>query len=130
MDCIFCKITDGTIPSKKIWEDDQFLAFLDINPITSGHTLLIPKKHIDNIFDLDAATYSGLFDTAKKISNTITKAMHAKRMGMMVEGFLVPHAHLHLIPLKKASEFSSARAKHVSSEELDFVVEKIRNELK
>ena len=129
-DCLFCRIINGKIPSTKIWEDEHFFAFLDIKPINPGHTLLIPKTHINNVFELDETLYIGLFKTAKKLSIPIQKAMNSKRVGIAVEGFLVPHAHIHIVPLHKGGELNLERARHASSEELLEVVEKIKAEIK
>ncbi len=128
-DCVFCKIVDGKIPSNKIWENDKFVAFLDIQPLTTGHTLVIPKKHVDNIFSLDDKTYQDLFASVKKISNPLICAMSAKRLGVMVEGFLVPHAHVHLIPISSPGELTSSKNHKVTSKELEKIAEKIRNEI-
>ena len=103
-DCIFCKIAKGEIPSSKIWEDEDHLAFLDINPVNPGHTLIIPKNHVDSVFDMAENDYSKLFMAAKKLSSPLKNAMEAKRVGVIIEGFLVPHAHVHLVPLNRMSE--------------------------
>ncbi|MDD5172353.1 MAG: HIT family protein [Candidatus ainarchaeum sp.] len=128
-DCIFCKIGAGKIPSAKVYEDDKFLAFLDINPVNPGHTLLIPKKHVDNLFDIEEPLYSDLFKTAKKLSKSLTKAMGAKRVGVIVEGFLVHHAHVHLIPINHGNELDPGRARKAEPAELTAVADKIRNQL-
>jgi histidine triad (HIT) family protein len=128
-DCIFCKISEGKIPSFKVYEDERFLAFLDINPVNPGHTLLIPKKHVDNLFDIEEPLYSELFKTAKKLSKPLTKAMGAKRVGVIVEGFLVHHAHIHLIPINRGNELDPGRARKAEPAELAAVAEKIRNQI-
>ena len=98
MPSIFTKIINGEIPSYKILEDDNFIAFLDINPNTIGHTLCIPKKEIDKIFDLDDELYIGLMNFSKKVATAMKKALDCKRVGVSVVGFEVPHAHVHLVP--------------------------------
>jgi len=103
-DCIFCKIIRGEVPSFKVWEDENFLAFLSIEPINPGHTLVIPKKHIDYVFDLKEPLYSQMFKVAKKISKNLKKVMKAKRIGIAVEGFSVPHVHIHLVPINNENE--------------------------
>jgi len=128
-DCIFCKIVAGKIPCTRIWENDRFLAFLDINPINPGHTLIIPKKHTDLVFDLDDADYSALFNAAKTLSKPIKKATDAKRIGMIVEGFLVHHAHLHLVPLNQGGELDFRRAKKANPAELEAMAGKIKDGL-
>lgn len=128
-DCIFCKIAGGKIPCSKIWEDEGYLAFLDINPINTGHTLVIPKKHQDHVFDMDDPDYEGLFRASKKVANLLKKSLGTKRVGVIVEGFLVRHAHVHLIPMNGPEEFSASRARRASPEELDALAAKIRRQL-
>ena len=106
MASIFSKIISGEIPSFKIYEDENFLAFLDINPNTIGHTLCIPKKEVDQIFDLDDKTLSELIIFSKKIANAIKKAVVCKRVGMSVIGLEVPHVHVHLIPINNMNDMS------------------------
>lgn len=127
MDCIFCKISGGEIPSAKIWEDGDFVAFLDINPINPGHTLIIPKRHVDRLFDIPEPQYSALFAAARRLSAPILKATGAKRMGLVVEGFLVPHAHLHLVPLHGGNELDFRRAKKAPPEELAAMASAIKS---
>lgn len=103
---IFSKIISGEIPSFKIYEDDNFLAFLDINPNALGHTLCIPKKEIDHIFDLDDKTLSELIIFSKKVANAIKKAVVCERVGMSVIGLEVPHVHVHLIPINNMNDMS------------------------
>ena len=106
MASIFSKIISGEIPSYKIYEDESFLAFLDINPNAAGHTLCIPKKEIDQIFDLDDKTLSELVIFSKKIANAIKKAVVCERVGMSVIGLEVPHVHVHLIPINNMNDMS------------------------
>lgn len=96
---IFSKIAAGEIPSYKVAEDDRFYAFLDINPIRKGHTLVIPKQETDYIFDLDDETLSGLQIFAKRVAKAIKKAIPCRKVGQAVLGLEVPHAHIHLVPL-------------------------------
>jgi histidine triad (HIT) family protein len=98
MDCIFCKIVAGVIPSYKIYEDDKVLAFLDINPVASGHTLLIPKKHFPTMADTPDELISYLYVRAKELMKKIKKAMNADYVVISVVGVDVPHFHIHLIP--------------------------------
>lgn len=128
-DCIFCKIVAGEIPSAKVWEDENFYAFLDINPINPGHTLLIPKKHEDYLFELADPHYSEIFQAAKKLAHPLKNATGATRIGLIVEGFLVPHVHLHLIPIHGGGELDPGRAKKADPEELSKMAEKIRAQL-
>ena len=104
MSTIFSKIISGEIPSYKIAEDDNFLAFLDVNPNAIGHTLCIPKQEINKIFDLENPLYLGLMQFSKTIAIALEKAVPCKRIGMAVIGLEVPHAHVHLIPLNEMDE--------------------------
>ena len=106
MGSIFSKIISGEIPSFKIYEDDNFLAFLDINPNSLGHTLCIPKKEIDQMFDLDDKTLSELIIFSKKVANAIKKAVVCERVGMSAIGLEVPHVHVHLIPINNMNDMS------------------------
>ena len=99
MASIFSKIVKGEIPCYKITEDDNYLAFLDINPLAKGHTLVIPKKETDYIFDLDNETLAGLHVFSKKVALAIDKVIDCKRVGIAVIGLEVPHAHIHLVPI-------------------------------
>jgi len=99
MASIFTKIVKGEIPSYKVAESDDYYAFLDINPVMKGHTLVIPKKEVDYIFDLDDETYIGLQTFAKKVAIAIKKVVPCERIGVVVMGLEVPHAHIHLIPM-------------------------------
>ncbi len=99
MSSIFTKIIKGEIPCYKIFEDENYLAFLDINPNTKGHTLCIPKVEVDKLFDLDQETYSGLMQFSRKIALALKKTIVCDRIGMSVIGLEVPHAHVHLIPI-------------------------------
>ncbi|MFA7193731.1 MAG: HIT family protein [Candidatus Paceibacterota bacterium] len=124
---IFERIISGEIPCDKIYEDENYFVFIDIKPINLGHTLIIPKKPMDYIFDLDKATYLGIFELATKIAPAIQKATACVRVGMAVEGFGVPHAHLHLIPLFKEHEINPILAHDESPEQLKEMAEKIKS---
>ncbi len=127
MPSIFSKIVTGEIPSYKVAENDQFLAFLDIFPLTKGHTLVIPKKEVDYIFDLDDATYLGLMDFSKKVAIAIKKAIPCNRLSMQVIGLEVPHAHVHLIPINTMSDCNFANTKlQLSKEEFEAIAASIR----
>ena len=106
MASIFSKIVAGEIPCHKVAEDDDFFAFLDINPIAEGHTLVIPKKEIDYIFDIDDEMLGRMMVFAKTVAQAIEKAVPCKRIGVAVVGLEVPHAHIHLIPIQKVSDVS------------------------
>lgn len=128
-DCIFCKFIKGEIKVAKIYEDDNFFAFLDIRPINPGHTLLIPKKHIDYIFDLEEPLYSEAFKVAKKLSKPIQNVVKSRRIGIAIEGFGVPHVHIHIVPLNRGNELDPNMAKETDPEELEKLAEKIKNNL-
>ena len=106
MPTIFTKIAKGEIPSYKIAEDDRYFAFLDINPVAEGHTLVIPKNETDYIFDLDDEEYAGLQLFAKRVAAAIKKTMPCRRVGVAVMGLEVPHAHIHLIPINRESDMN------------------------
>lgn len=106
MASIFTKIVNGEIPAYKVAEDDRFLAFLDVNPLVKGHTLVIPKKEQDYIFDLSDEEYLGLTDFARKVAIGLRKAVPCKRIGVAVIGLEVPHAHIHLVPLNTMSDIN------------------------
>ncbi len=117
MASIFSKIISGEIPSYKIAEDENFYAFLDINPLVKGHTLVIPKKEIDYLFDLDDETIGGLHIFAKKVATAIDKTIDCIRVGVLVLGTEVPHAHVHLIPFNDEAELNIKRPKLKLTEE-------------
>lgn len=125
-DCIFCKIVRGEVPAEKVWEGEDYLAFLDINPINPGHTVLIPKKHSDYLFDLGNKEYKELLLRAKKIAKLLESKLNPRRVGLAVEGFMVPHVHIHLVPLEKGNELNPARAKNMDSGKLKKIADKIR----
>jgi len=124
--CIFCKMRDGKFPVDKLWEDEKFFSFLDIHPINPGHVLLIPKKHLDYLFDLNDNEYKELMTKAKEIAIILKKKLKPKRVGMAVEGFGVPHVHIHLVPLNKGNELNPERAKPMDSKELEKIAKRIR----
>jgi len=130
MASIFTKIINGEIPSYKIAEDDNYYAFLDINPLKRGHTLVIPKKEEDYLFDLDDDTLAGMMKFAKTIAKAIDKSIDCKRVGVVVLGMEVPHAHIHLIPLDKESDASFNQPKlKLSEEEFKETAETIKSAL-
>lgn len=128
MATIFSRIVAGEIPSYKVAEDDQFYAFLDINPLVKGHTLVIPKKEVDYIFDLSDEELAAMHIFAKKVARAIEKAVPCKRIGVSVIGLEVPHAHIHLIPINGESDMNLANPKlKLSSEEFMAIAEAIRS---
>ena len=111
MASIFSRIVAGEIPSWKVAEDDRYYAFLDINPLMEGHTLVIPKKEVDYIFDLDEETYAGLWQFAAKVARAVKAAVPCKRVGVAVLGMEVPHAHIHLVPLQTEGDMDFRKEK-------------------
>lgn len=127
MATIFSKIVSGEIPSYKIAEDENYYAFLDINPLAQGHTLVIPKLEVDYIFDVEDELLAGMMIFAKSIAKAIDKVCDCKRVGVAVLGLEVPHAHVHLIPINniKDIDFSQPKLK-LSESELKNMAEKIK----
>jgi histidine triad (HIT) family protein len=124
---IFSKIVAGEIQAYKVAESVEFLAFLDISPLAEGHVLVIPKREVDYIFDLDDETYTGLQIFAKIVADGLKKAIDCKRIGVAVIGLEVPHAHIHLIPMNKVSDMDFSRPKlQFTPEELEATAKKIR----
>ncbi|MCX6268751.1 MAG: HIT family protein [Bacteroidetes bacterium] len=130
MATIFTRIVNGEIPCYKVAEDENFLAFLDINPLQEGHTLVIPKKEINYIFDIEDNLHAGLWNFAKKVGKAIEKVVPCKRIGITVIGLEVPHAHIHLIPLKSLYDMDFHKPKLVfTPEEFKEMAEKIAAEV-
>ena len=127
---VFSKIVAGEIPCYKVAEDENFLAFLDINPLVEGHTLVIPKKEVDYIFDLDSDTYSGLMVFARKVAKAIKSTIDCKRVGVAVLGMEVPHAHIHLVPLRKESDLNFSNPKiELTNDEMNKIANKISSKV-
>ncbi|MBP6551660.1 MAG: HIT family protein [Flavobacterium sp.] len=129
MSSIFTKIINGEIPCYKIAEDDNFFAFLDINPNAKGHTLCVPKKEIDRFFDLDDDLYLGLMQFSKKIAVALKKTVPCDRIGMTVIGLEVPHAHVHLIPLNEMGEMTFRHKVSLTKEEFETLAKNIQANL-
>ena len=130
MPSIFSRIVKGALPSYKVAEDERFFAFLDINPMAKGHTLVIPKQEIDYIFDLDDDILKDMVIFAKKVAKSIEKTITCKRVGIMVVGLEVPHAHIHLIPINKESDMSLSNTR-IKIEQFEFeeIAKKIRENI-
>lgn len=126
---IFEKIIAREIPAHIVWEDDYHIAFLDIKPIQAGHVLLVPKKPVENILDMNEEEYGALWLQAKKLALPLQQATGAARIGFVVEGFGVDHVHIHLVPINNPHELDSRNAKDASPEELEEIAEKIKNEI-
>ena len=117
MASIFTKIINGEIPCYKVAEDENFIAFLDVNPNAKGHTLCVPKQEIDKIFDMDETHYAKLMEFSYKVAKALEKSIPAKRIGMSVIGLEVPHVHVHLIPLQEMQDIQFKNKVSLSSEE-------------
>lgn len=126
MSSIFSKIIDGIIPSYKIAENESFLAFLDIQPLVQGHTLVIPKKEIDYIFDLDDSTLKEMMVFSKMVSEKLKAALPCKRIGVSIIGLEVPHAHIHLVPINDIDDMNFSKPKlNLSKNEMSAIQEQI-----
>ena len=129
MASIFTKIVNGEIPCYKVAETDDFLAFLDVNPNAKGHTLCIPKKEVDKIFDLDEATYNGLMSFSRKVAIALEKVIPCKRIGVSVIGLEVPHTHVHLIPLQSMEDARFIKKVSLTPEEFQEIAGAIQENL-
>ncbi|APG65362.1 HIT family protein [Tenacibaculum todarodis] len=122
---IFTKIINGEIPSYKIAEDDTYFAFLDINPNAKGHTLVVPKREENKLFDLQKDEYLGLMDFSYRVAKAIEKTIPCKRVGMSVIGLEVPHVHVHLIPLNEMADIQFSKKEKLTNEEFVALAEGI-----
>lgn len=129
MSSIFTKIVNGEIPCYKVAENEQFLAFLDVNPNAVGHTLCIPKQEIDKLFDMDEELYLGLMRFSKKVAAALEKTVPCERIGMAVIGLEVPHAHVHLIPINEMNEMRFQNKVALTKEEFETLATKIQQNL-
>jgi histidine triad (HIT) family protein len=130
MSSIFSKIVNNEIPSFKVSEDENYLAFLDAFPLSYGHVLVITKKEIDYLFDLDSDEYLGLWNFSQKVAKAMDKVIVCERIGVAVIGLEVPHAHIHLIPINGVSDINFEKPKKVfSSEKMKEIAEKINSQL-
>jgi len=129
MASVFTKIINGEIPSYKIAEDENYFAFLDINPNAKGHTLCVPKKEVDKIFDLDEDMYTGLMVFSRKVAIALKKVIECKRIGISVIGIEVPHTHVHLIPLNSMNDMTFQHKVSFTQEEFEDIAKMIREAL-
>ncbi len=126
---IFTKIIKGEIPSYKVAENNEFYAFLDINPNAKGHTLVVPKKEVNKLFELDKDTYNGLMDFSREVAIAMKKVISCERIGMAVIGLEVPHVHVHLIPLQKMEDIQFIKKVKLAPEEFETLAKAIAGEL-
>ena len=129
MSSIFTKIVNGEIPSYKIAEDENYLAFLDVNPNATGHTLCIPKQEINKIFDMEEDLYLGLMKFSRKVAKGLEKTVECKRIGVAVVGLEVPHVHVHLIPLHDMDDMRFQRKVSLTNEEFEELTKAIQSNL-
>ena len=129
MASLFTRIINGEIPCHKIYEDECYFAFLEIRPINPGHTLVVPKEEVDYLFDVDDDVLGGMMVFAKKIAHAIQKGVECKRIGVMVAGLEVPHAHIHLIPIVEISDLNFDHAKPAENDDLAQIAKEIRKHL-
>ena len=129
MASIFTKIVNGEIPCYKIAEDDNYLAFLDVNPNAKGHTLCIPKQEINKIFDMEEEHYLGLMKFSRKVAKAVEKSVECKRIGVAVVGLEVPHVHVHLIPLQDMDDMRFQRKTILTPEEFQELAKQIASNL-
>lgn len=129
MASIFSKIITGELPSYKVAETEEFLAFLDINPNAKGHTLCIPKEEVNKIFDMEPALYGRLMEFSRKVAVSLEKAVPCKRVGMAVIGLEVPHVHVHLIPLNSMGDMNFGNKLSFSKEEFEETAEAVKANL-
>lgn len=128
MPSIFTRIINGEIPCHKVAEDDHFLAFLDINPLREGHTLVIPKVEVDKFFELPTDVLTGIMPFAQGVARKIAAVVHCDRIGVSVIGLEVPHAHVHLIPIDSVTDMDFSRPKlKLTQEQLGAIAERIRS---
>jgi histidine triad (HIT) family protein len=133
-DCIFCQIVEGKLPAAKVYEDNNVLAFMNLEAINPGHTLVIPKKHVAEFYELDTDNYSRLMDGVQQVAGSIKKTYNPKRVGLLVQGFEVAHAHIHVVPLHESTDVTSKKllegtALEPSPDERSAEAEKIKNNL-
>lgn len=129
MSSVFSRIVAGEIPCYRVWEDESFLAFLDIHPVQAGQVLLIPKQEIDSPFDMEDDLYVRYLLAAKRLVGPLRRAMGSLKVALVIEGLEVPHAHIKLIPISQAGDLEASLIRSPASEELSGIAERIRSEL-
>lgn len=129
MSSVFTRIIDRELPAEIVWEDVDFIAIMDANPISEGHLLVIPKVEEDSIFDLPTDTYRRIWDLVRWLEKPLLRATGGPRIGVAVEGFGVPHAHIHMVPVYRGGDLDPHRARKASKEELAEIARRIRLEI-
>ena len=124
--CVFCRIAAGEAPAHRVWEDSAHVAFLTIDPIAAGHLVVVPRAHVDGVFDLEPAAYARLFACGRMLAGPVAAAAGAPRTGVAVEGFGVPHAHVHLVPVWKGNDLDPCRHAPAGEAELAAVAGRLR----
>lgn len=127
--CVFCQIVAGRLPARVVYEDSDHIAFFPLEHFNPGHVVLIPKQHTDYLFDLDPSAYTSLWATAAQIAPPLKEVTSAKRVGVAVEGFSVPHVHVHLVPLYAFDDLNPSRARALDASEADRLHAQIRGAL-
>ena len=130
MSSLFTRIVEGEISSHKLAEDERYLAFLDVRPIRPGHALVIPKREVDYLFDLDDETLGGILCFARPVAKAIEQIVPCKRIGVTVVGLEVPHAHVHLVPIDRVSDIDFSNARPAADNELAELAGKIRKKIR
>lgn len=128
-DCLFCALVAGRIPARRLWEDDDHVAFFPLKHIAPGHTLLIPKRHAEYVFAMDDAAYQKLWAAARRVAPAIKAATGAARVGIAVEGFSIPHVHVHLVPINALNDLNPEREQAIPDAEAEALAARIRAEL-
>jgi histidine triad (HIT) family protein len=127
--CIFCEIVAGRASAAIVWENAEFVAFLDHRPIQPGHLLLVPREHVEYLFDLEASRYRGLWDCARQLARPLQQATGADRIGVAVEGYGVPHLHVHLVPLNGLGDLDPCKQHPVARDVMERMAAQIRSAL-
>jgi len=128
-DCLFCALVAGRIPARRVWEDADHVAFFPLKHIAPGHTLLIPKRHAEYVFAMDETAYGSLWAAARRIAPAIRAVTGAARVGVAVEGFSVPHVHVHLVPINALNDLNPEREQALPDAQADALAEHIRKAL-
>ena len=124
--CVFCALVEGRIPARRVYENGEHVAFLPLKHINPGHTLIVPKRHVEYVFDLDEPAYHAIFALARRLATPLQRVAKAARVGILIEGFSVPHVHLHLVPVNALGDIDPARERAVPDDEADRLAGELR----